>query len=170
MKKLHNFSKGFITIVIAIVITDLVFKTIIVNTYDVREIYQIFGGLITIGHVPTLRMSFGSGVNPMLLDTGMVLLFVILLFLFIKIQKIEIDKLYKYAITLIVFGWIGNYIDRIFLSKAVSNYQHLDYFNISGVFRSFTNLSSIIAVLGWLLSVVAIVVKFRELGKIFKKN
>lgn len=170
MKKPHNYTIGFIVLTMTIILIDLILKSVIIKNFEIGEKFQLIGGLITISRVQNLRLAFGFEISPKVIEIIKIIIQVIFVLIFVKIQKVKINKLYKYSMTLIVFGWIGNYIDRIIFSNSNSNYMYLDYLNISGVFRFFTNLSSLITSIGWLLILIAIIIKTKDLRIIFKKQ
>lgn len=165
MKKLNNTPKRFFAICIGLIILDLIFKNLILSNFEQGSYEKIGGGLMNIGKVKTTQRPFGSGLFNTLFPIAQIL-FVLLTF---RLQKLEIHKLFKYSSAMIVFGWIGNFLDKLILSNWESGYVHLDYFNI-GRKGPFMNISSILASIGLILFVVAIIIGFKDLKKIFKKS
>ena len=70
---------------------------------------------------------------------------------------------------MIIAGWAGNYFDKLFFSTS-SSYKHLDYLNFTIISDAFTNLSSLISLLGWALLIVAVTFKFNDFKKIFERR
>ena len=123
------------------------------------------GGLVTIGNVKTMKFAFSSTPIYMIFPIAQVL-FVLLFF---RLQKLEVHRLFKYSSTMIVFGWLGNFLDKLILSQDGANYLHLDYFNIGGS-GNFMNISSVLVLIGWILFLAAIIIGFKDLKKIFKRK
>ena len=70
---------------------------------------------------------------------------------------------------MIVAGWSGNYFDKLFFSTN-SSYKHLDYLSFTIISDAFTNLSSLMSVLGWALLIFAVIFKFNDFKKIFERR
>jgi len=167
MKKIHNFSISSIVLALLIIILDLVIKYLITKNFMIGEMRSIIDGMVSIGRVENFRMALGLiGYFIKIIVLSIQLACVILFFI---IQKREINILYKYSITLIVFGWIGNYLDGIFFSNGDSGYVCLDYLYFNGI-DFLINVSSVMNLIGWLLLIFAIISKFKEFKNLFKKG
>jgi lipoprotein signal peptidase len=149
---------------------DLLFKYLITNNLEIGEGIQILGGLITLCRIQNYGMAFGIPIGHLLIVIIKISIQAIFVILFIRIQQVKINKLIKYSSTLIVFGWIGNHLDRIFFASGDSRYFQLDYINVGWLFQLCTNISSLITILGWILFLIAIVIKFSDLKILFQKQ
>ena len=169
MNKLKITTKRFVGICLGLIILDLVLKFIVDKTYEQGQFNQILGGLFTIGNVKTLSMAMGFDISQKLTIAIKILFQILIFILFLRVQGLEIKKLYKISVSLIIFGWMGNYLDMFILMSGDSNYQHLDYFRIIG-FRPFMNISTLMTSTGWILLLIAIVIGFKNLKLIFGKR
>ena len=167
---LKNVAFRFILIALAIAIVDFAIKYIIVGDMAIGEITTTANGLILIGRIPVMMMSMGFGSSLNLLDVIRGTIQLLLLFLFIRIQLVDVGKLFKLSSALVVIGWFGNFLDRLVLSDGMFRYIQLDYFSINGVMDYFTNLSSLMANVGFILLVVAFLVHRKDIKVIFKKQ
>lgn len=114
-------------------------------------------------------MAMGFDISQKLTIAIKILFQILIFILFLRVQGLEIKKLYKISVSLIIFGWMGNYLDKFILMSGDSNYQHLDYFRIIG-FRPFMNISTLMTSAGWILLLIAIVIGFKNLKLIFGKR
>lgn len=166
MKK--NITKKLILICFGITLLDFAIRIFISSKMTLGTFNEILGGLITVSPIKTSTIAFGNGPAIKLEQISIMVFQLLFVLLFVRIQKLEINKLFKYATTLIVFGWLGNYLDQIFLARGIPNYQHLDYFKILNI-GSFTNISTILVLVGWVLLIFAVVIGFKDLKIIFRK-
>lgn len=170
MKKLHLPNLGFIVFAFALFLTDLIIKYFITMKFQPGETTSIANSWITIGRVENLRLPLGF--NGGLGVVGYIIIAVQLLFLmlFIRIQIRDVDPYFKYSSVLIVLGWIGNYLDRLFFAKGNWAYVHLDYFNLALAGNSVINLSSLMILFGWIILAAISVIKFQEFKSLFRKE
>jgi lipoprotein signal peptidase len=167
MPMFKNFSGRFLILATAIIALDFISKIVVIKTFQPYEHIEWLGGLIGIGRISTVKMSFGFRFGYASIDIVQIILDLILVIGFFKIQRIEISKLYKYAATLIVFGLLGNYLDRAILANGNIGYLNLSYLNLN---NSFTNLSSLMHTIGWTLLLIALISKFSDFKLIFRKQ
>lgn len=169
MKKLSK-AFGFIMFAFALFVADLVIKYFITMKFQPGETISFANSWITIGRIENLRLPLGfvGGLDVV----GYITIAVQLLFLmlFIRIQIRDVDPYFKYSSVLIVFGWIGNYLDRLFFAKGNWAYMHMDYFNLALAGKSVINLSSLMILIGWFLLLVVALLKFSEFKSLFRKN
>lgn len=168
MKNLTITTKGFVGICLGLIILDLFIKIFINKNYEQGQFNQILGGLFTIGNVKTVSMALGFDISHKIMIAIKVIFQLAIVLLFFRVQRLNIKKLYKVSVSLIVFGWLGNYLDKFILMSGDSNYQHLDYFRIIG-FRPFLNISTVMTSIGWILLLIAIVIGFKDIKMIFGK-
>jgi lipoprotein signal peptidase len=170
MKKLQNLSLGFIGLALVLIIADLIIKYFIIRKFEPGEIISLLNGGILAGRIENLRIPFGF--NGGLGIFGYIVVAIQLTFVMfsIRIQKREIDKFFKFSSALIVFGWIGNYLDRLFFAYGNWAYVHLDYFNFAFAGNSFINLSSLMLLFGWIILAAISVIKFQEFKSLFRKE
>jgi lipoprotein signal peptidase len=154
-------------ILFLLVVVDLLIKFLVIDSMSKGEMHSFMGTLITIARIETLRMAYGfsSGFNPVFY-TGL-LLQLSLSILFIRLQMVPVGRSLQASSLIILSGWVGNLLDMILFSEGRPGYVHLDYFSI-GNFFSFTNISSLLSLGGWVLFVYAVVKDYRNLGLIFK--
>ena len=169
MKNLKNATKGFILVCLGLIILDLLFKILINKNYEQGQYNQILGGLITIGNVKTISMALGFEISYKIILVIRIVIQLLFVLLFFRVQGLNVKILYKYSITLLIFGWLGNYMDRFILMSGDLNYQHLDYLRLIG-FRPFMNISTVMVSLGWILLLIAIVTGFKEIKMIFSRS
>ncbi len=170
MKKLRNLHYGYIVLACVLCVTDLVVKIFIIKNFETGEIIPKLNGWIAIGRIETLRMPFGFNGGPGFFGYLVIAVQVVFVIFFIRIQSREVDKFFKLATVFIVFGWIGNYLDRLFFAKGNWAYVNLDYFNLALAGNSVINLSSLMILIGWFLLIVVALLKFSEFKSLFRKN
>jgi len=107
MKNLKNTTKGFIGFCLGLIILDFLFKILIIKNYEQGQFNQILGGLITIGNVKTISISMGFDISHKIIIVIKILFQLLFVLLFFRVQGLNIKKLYKYSISLIIFGWLG---------------------------------------------------------------
>lgn len=161
----------WILISIIIVIIDLVLKYWISAHFEYGQGLEVLNNFISIRNIKTVRMTYGLVTNNSFhpLITLTILLELLFLFLFIRLQRINIGRLYKISTLFIFFGIIGNYIDKFLFSKGENGYVQMDYLSIN-YFSSFFNLSSLLYYIGWVSLIIAIIKNFKDLKKIFSRG
>jgi lipoprotein signal peptidase len=154
-------------ILFLLVAVDLLIKFLIIDGLNKGEMHPFMGGLVTISRIETFRMAYGfsSGFNPVFY-IGLILQ-LCLSILFIRLLTVPSGRSLQTSSLMILSGWAGNLIDMILFSEGRPGYVHLDYFSI-GNFFSFTNISSLLSLAGWILFVYAVIKDYRKLGLIFK--
>lgn len=156
---LKRINKSAVILGFSIFILDLILKSHIHRNIPDDHFEEIFGGLITLGKMPNLKMAFGSNAIGILLSVVIITFQLAFTYFSCLLQKSEANSLFKYATTMIVCGWLGNLLDKIFFSNGDTSYVSLGYFNIAGT-SFYSNLSSFMTHLGWLLLLFAIVLNF----------
>ena len=111
-------------------------------------------------------MSFSS--FPVIAIKTPIYLFVF--FVFFRSQTKDVNTFLKYASTLIVFGLLGNFLDKILIGGWNSNYLHTDNLLFRFISRSIVNLSSILSSLGSLLLIIAIALNLKDFISLFKRT
>lgn len=170
MKNLRNLHYGYILLAFILCVTDLVVKIFIIKNFEPGEIIPKLNGWIAIGRIETLRMPFGFNGGPGFFGYFVIAVQLVFVIFFIRIQSRSVDKFFKLASVFIVFGWIGNYLDRLFFANGNWAYVHLDYFNFALAGNSVVNISSIMILIGWIVFIVNSVIKFREFRSLFRKD
>jgi lipoprotein signal peptidase len=170
MKKLQNISLGFILLSILLSITDLIIKYLIAETFEPGELNSHLNGWVLIGRIENLRFPLGFNGGVGVFGYAVIAIQVVLVMFFVRIQIREADKYFKYSSALIVFGWVGNYLDRLFFANDNWAYVHLDYFNLAIAGKSFINLSSLMILTGWILFIAVALLKFNQFIGLLRKS
>lgn|GEM_PF-4065503 len=158
---LKRFNKRAIILGFSILILDLILKSLIQRNIADGHYKEILGGLITLGKIPNFKMALGSNVTATLLSAVIIIFQLAFTYVSFLLQKSEVNNLFKYSTTVIVCGWLGNLLDKLFFSNGNKSYVSLDYFNIAGT-SFYSNLSSVMTQIGWLLLLLAITLNFTK--------
>ncbi len=169
MGNTKNHTWRFLIIISIIVVVDFLIKLIIVNTLQVHEEVNVIDNFFSIIRIHTMKLAYGFPGDYWIIDIVRFTFHALILLLAIRIQKRNVYKTYKYSTIMIVCGWIGNYLDRFLLAMGDSSYIQLDYLYFHAVGIIF-NLSTEVILVGWILLIVSIVVRFRDLNVIFSKE
>jgi len=158
----------FLILAIAWVLADLIIKYFIRSNFEPTEMTPFMNGFFSIGRIHTVRIAFGDDYN--LIGYAGILFRLIVLIFFIRIWKAPVSSLFKIACVFIVAGWIGNYIDRFAFSEGNTGYVQMDYFYINGVFDFFFSLTGIIILIGWILLLIAMIIRVNDLKILFSRK
>jgi hypothetical protein len=167
MNTSKNPANRFILLAAMIAVIDLLLKVIVTKTLEPTEHHEWLGGLIGIGRIQNVRMAFGFREGYLIIDIVKIVFQIIFVLIFLKIQRIQVNKLFNYSSTLIVFGWLDHYTDKLLLANGTGGYVFLSYINVN---NSFTDIASIMIFLGWTLLIIAILSKFSDFKLVFKKR
>jgi len=114
-------------------------------------------------------MALGLGAELILIQIiGWI--FKIAFLFFYKNSKKDTLNISKIATTLIIFGWIGNLLDRLLISDNNGSYVQIDYFFDNVITKTATNISSMPSLTGWILLLIFAVIKFKKFKAIFKNT
>jgi len=169
METAKNYTATFLIIISIIVAVDFIIKLIIVNTLQQHEEVVVINNVFSIIRIHNIKLALRLQGGYWMVDIVRFTFHAALLLLTIIIQKRNVHKLYKYSTVMIVGGWIGNYMDRFLLAQGDSSYIQMDYlyFFMSGpVF----NLSTTIISIGWVLLIISVIIRFRDLKLIFSRQ
>ena len=111
----QNSTNLFILICLSLIVLDLILKSVVSSNIPQGEYQPILGGLLTIGSVKTVNNVYGSVLSTQIWPIIKIFLQALFVFMFLRMQRLDIHSLYKYASTMMVFGWLGNYIDKFVL-------------------------------------------------------
>jgi lipoprotein signal peptidase len=152
--------------VASLAIFDLIIKIWTVRTLGFQNKLKLIGDLVWI--IP-IRNVGTSGKTLFATDGILILLQLLFLFVFYRIQTQGVAKGFKWASSLIVFGWIGNWADHFIFSDEAypAQFTHMDYFYDGVLTNSVTSITQIMILGGWLLLLIMIIVRFRDVRKIF---
>ena len=166
--KIHLIFK-WIFLAVLIVIIDLFLKYRIKENYEYGQGFGILNDFILIKNINLMRMGGGFRFDDSYSPATIIPIVYHLLFLvlFIRIQTIRIDKLFKLSTLFIFFGIAGNYIDRFSFSNGEAGYVQMDYIYIEDLSSVFFNLSSLLCYAGWIIFFITMIKKFKETKKIF---
>jgi signal peptidase II len=156
-------------IVLTITVLDLIIKAWALSALGFGNQMKLAGDIFLIVPVKNIRMSLGISNYwsiAVILDLLFKLLFLVF---FTRIHNRVIADGFKWSSALILFGWIGNFIDRLLFSEGDSSYIHMDYFYDGLVTRSVTSITTAMILAGWIVLLVVTIVRFRDLKKIFAK-
>lgn len=146
-----------------LIIIDLIIKVYIHQNFEYGTIYN-WHNLITIGYAPSMYIPHFSVLeNIVLIGVAIIrtAIQILIIFLFIRmiLKQEKVRKLYRYAITLISFGAMGNFIDKIIFMKGDFRYFTLNYFTIGDGNGLFRNISSILIISGWILFFTDLIIR-----------
>jgi lipoprotein signal peptidase len=158
-----------ISLIALLVIIDLLIKSWVANNFGLGQKQELLGSSFMLVRVDNLGMATRLNSNLNIQEIGGWGFKILSSVLFIKIFRKETLSVFKVSSTLILFGWIGNLLDRIFLSKGNQAYRFMDYFYENVLTNSVTNISSILSMTGWIILFIFIIVRFREFKKIFNR-
>lgn len=156
--------------IIALVIIDLIIKYWISNNLLLGQRQELIGDVFMIIPINNLGMAFGFGSGLSIIDIGSWTIKIIFSVLFIKILNVKTLNIFKLSSALILFGWIGNLLDRLFLSRGIKGYRFMDYFYDNLITQNITNISSILSLTGWIIFLIFIIIRFKDFKKIFQKT
>ncbi|MBN1181543.1 MAG: signal peptidase II [Bacteroidales bacterium] len=169
MNRFKYVTKKFFLLVLILIIVDLLIKYIIISKLHQYQRIALLHGFIELCRIQTNSAAFGfASLN--ILGIIRLVLQVTFMILFIRIQFVSVNKWYKYSSALVVFGWIGNYLDKIIFSNGEKTYAHLDYFYVRGFSHSILNLSTVMTLTGWIAFIMVIIIRFKDLKIIFHKK
>lgn len=155
-----------------IIIIDLFFKYRIKDNYEYAQGFGILNNFIQIKNINLSRMTWGwqmnNSFNPSVI-IPLVFQFLFLL-LFIRVQTINIHKLFRIGTLFIFMGIVGNYLDRFLLSNGQAGYVQMDYIYIEAFSSAFFNLSSLLCYAGAIILIIAILNNFKDIKKIFSRR
>lgn len=157
----------WILIPIIIVVLDLVLKFWIRNHFEYGQGLGILNNTFYITNIKTIRMSLGFNNSFAPFTLISIVLELIFLFLFIKVQRIKIQSLFKISTLFIFFGLLGNYADKLLLSNGEKGYVRMDYLAVPPLSSAFFNLCTVLCYVGWLLLIIAVIKNFGDAKKIF---
>jgi len=156
-------------IIAVLILLDLLVKKYISSNFEIgTPIFSIKSFLI-IAKVETHNMSYGWRQQIDYVSIVTIICKVLFLIVFRRMWMRKINNLFLIFSFMIIAGWAGNYFDKLFFSTS-SSYKHLDYLNFTIISDAFTNLSSLISLLGWALLIVAVTFKFNDFKKIFERR
>lgn len=154
--KILKMKHKFILFCLLLIIIDLIIKVYIHQNFEYYAIIYNWHNLITIGYVPSMYIPrFSVLENIILIGVAIIRTTIQLLIIFLFIRMIlkqeKVRKLYRYAITLISFGAMGSFIDKIIFMKGDFHYSKLNYFTTGDGSGLFWDISDILVALGWIL-------------------
>lgn len=138
-----------------LIIIDLIIKMYIHQNFEYYVMYN-WHNLLIISRVPSMYISHFSVLeNIVFIGVAIIrtTIQILIIFLFIRmlLRQEKVRKLYRYAITLISFGAMGNFIDKIIFMKGDFRYFTLNYFTIGDGNGLFWDISDILIASGWIL-------------------
>jgi lipoprotein signal peptidase len=158
-----------VIIVTGFILLDIIFKTMIVQSFQPGEMKEVVAGLFSIGRIQTLRAAFGfQNSTVFFLLTGLALQ-ALLVLLAVRIFKRKLNRFYTIAMVLIIGGWAGDYIDWMLFSSGNLGYVSTGYFYFHFL-DPVLSLSACMNSLGWMLLLFSVVVYFKDLRLLFSKK
>lgn len=136
-KKLY----AILALIIILVIIDQITKNIAINNNG-----PLINGVLNITTVENKGGAFGVGQNGTgtFIITNIVVIGIIIRFMIM--QKEQIDKKTYFALSMIIAGGLGNFIDRIFRGFVV------DFLDLTPIIKMpVFNISDIYILVGWIL-------------------
>ncbi len=170
MKKLQNLFYGYILFACALSLADLLTKYMIIQKFEQGEMLSLLNGWVAIGRIENLRLPLGFNGGLGFFGYLVIAIQLVFVFYFMRIQLRKVDNFFKFSSALIVFGWMGNYLDRLFFANGNWAYVHLDYFNLTLAGNAVINISSLMILIGWIVLVVISLIRFNEFKSIFREN
>ena len=156
-------------IIDVIILLDLLVKKYISSNFEIgTPIFSIKSFLI-IAKVETHNMSHGWKQQIDYYSIITIIFQVLFLIVFRRMWMRKINNLFLIFSFMIIAGWAGNYFDKLFFSTS-NSYKHLDYLSFTIISDAFTNLSSLMSLLGWSLLIFAVIFKFNDFKKIFERH
>jgi len=164
----RNFLTGMVIIVV-FVLVDLFIKKYITDNFETGKPIFSIKNFLVIAKVETHSMSFGWKKQVNYFSIVNIIFQLLFLIVFIRMLIRKTNNRSIIFSFMIIAGWAGNYFDKLFFSTS-SSYQHLDYLSFTIVSDAFTNLSSLMNLLGWILLLLAVIFKFKDFKKIFERS
>jgi len=156
-------------IIAVLILLDLLVKKYISSNFEIGTPILSIKSFLIIAKVETHNMSYGWRQQIDYVSIVTIICKVLFLIVFRRMWMRKINNLFLIFSFMIIAGWAGNYFDKLFFSTS-SSYKHLDYLNFTIISDAFTNLSSLISLLGWALLIVAVTFKFNDFKKIFERR
>lgn len=164
---LKNVPLKILLLPVLLMVADLIIKAWLVNTLPNGENITMAGGAIAIQRITTYRMALRVNAWPHIIDFVHLAFQIAFVVFFMKALRANVHNSFKLASALIVAGWIGLYLDRFLFSAPGSGALYQDYVIIANSFV--TSLTSLMIMVGWILLLLSVVIRFKDLKIIFKR-
>ena len=156
-------------VTIILVFLDLIIK-LLLSGYNIGHITELLG-FITIHKTKTMMSFSGMGLQ---VDNVLKILIKVILELFfivitVRIYKRNIKGFLQLSFSLITGGIIGGFLDKLIFMKGNWNYVSTEYLHIIP-FQGIASISSLMIDVGFIMSLVAIIVKFKSFKTLFGKK
>ena len=116
-----------------------------------------------------LNSGMGMQIDGIIKIIVKVILKLFFIIITIKIYNRNINGFLKFSFTIITAGIIGELIDKLIFMKGNWSYVSTEYLHIVP-FQGVISISSIMIDFGFILSLLAIIIKFKSFKTIFKKK
>jgi signal peptidase II len=115
--------------VIAIVILDQLSKLIIKNSMQLYDSFQVMGNFFRITYIENPGMAFGIQIENKIVFTALSVIAAIIVLIYL-IRLPDERFMFRFSLSLIMGGAIGNLIDRLFKGRVV-DFLDVEFFDIS---------------------------------------
>ena len=115
--------------VILIVILDQISKLIIKSSMQLYDSFQVLGNFFRITYIENPGMAFGIQIENKIVFTLLSIIAAIIVLVYL-IRLPDERFLFRFALSLIMGGAIGNLIDRLFKGRVV-DFLDVEFFDIS---------------------------------------
>lgn len=148
---------------------DLLIKAYIHQNWQIETFYKPFD-FLTIARMPLIHPPDAFEQLPfVIVKTFRYALRWLMIILLCRLPFLQIHRRYRYAVTLIAFGAIGNFTDGLLFMKEQKHYVQLNYFSWGSQANLFFNLSDGLLLIGWGLFAFALITNIREAKKLFSR-
>ncbi|WP_018342733.1 signal peptidase II [Cytophaga aurantiaca] len=148
-----------------LVAIDLLIKFQVRTHLEYGQMIELLGDKLMLTHVDNMGM---AGFN--VFKIGIWIFKGFTLILFILILRKNSLPIFMISSTLILLGWLGNSLDRLFFAKNTEGYMFMDYFYENIITHTITNISSLLTIAGCILLLFSIIAHFNAFKDIFRKN
>ncbi len=153
----------------AVILFDLLIKKYIVNNFEIGQTIFSIKGFLIVAKIEMHSISYGwkQPINYSLIINIIFQAAFLILFIRMLVKKVN----FRFIIFsfMIISGWAGNYLDKLFFSTS-SSYQQLDYLSFAIVSDAFTNISSLLSLVGWAVLVLAAIFKLEDFKRVFNRS
>jgi len=111
-----------------VVIIDQISKIIVKNSMQLHDSIEVLGDFFKLTYIENPGMAFGIQLESKLLFTMLSVIASLIIFIYL-IRLPNERLLFRFSLSLILGGAIGNLIDRIFFGKVIDFFD-VEFFNI----------------------------------------